>query len=183
MRVGARAVGMSASPHHAVAARPMIDLESWEFDLINLVGARRCSARWGSANAAHYDERRMEDDRTAQVAACAAELAVAKFVNQYWHASVWDSRDHFAYANWPDVGKNIEVRRVRTSDYAAVRRRQLNHGLILFVAKPTMPECRAVEILGWQHYDYAWTKAAPSEFDENTRILDPKYLRFDEVPS
>jgi len=161
---------------------PIIELERWEYDLVNLVGARRCSARWDSQDALHYDPKRMEDDRTAQVAACAAELAVAKYTNRYWHAHVWDARDHQLYKDWPDVGRNIEVRRVRTSNTAAVRQHQIGKGLVLFVAKPVMPEIRAVEILGWLPHDLAWEKATPSDYAENTRVISPQHLRLEKYP-
>lgn len=161
--------------------RPLVELQTWEFDLVSLVGARRASARWHSGNAAHYDQKRMEDERTAQVAACAAELAVAKWTNRYWHAHVWDARDHDKFKDLPDVGTNIEVRRVRTSDSAAVREHQVGKRLVLFVAKPIMPELRSVEILGWFPYDLAWQHGTPSDYAQNTRLLDPKHLRL-EIP-
>jgi hypothetical protein len=76
-----------------------------------------------------------------------------------------------------DVGHNIEVRRVRTSSSAAVRRRQLAKGLVLFVVRPVAPEFRAVEILGWIDHDEAWEKGEPSGYDaENTRVIAEDFL-------
>jgi hypothetical protein len=118
----------------------------------------------------------MEDDRTAAAAACAAELAVAKYTNRYWSGHVWDYRDHNQYKEIPDVGTNIEVRRIRTRETAAVRKRQVGKGLVLFVAKPIMPEIRSVEIYGWMHYDEAWSVGTQSDYDPDTRLISVDHL-------
>ena len=59
-----------------------VNLESWEYEWASHVGARRYIENWERGDAAHYDRNRMQDDRTAQVAACVAELAVAKCTNK-----------------------------------------------------------------------------------------------------
>jgi hypothetical protein len=120
----------------------------------------------------------MEDDRTAQTAACVCELAVAKATNRYWSGHVWPARDHEKHRDSPDVGRNIEVRRLRTGDNGAVRRHQVGKGLVLFVARPVMPEMTSVEILGWLEYDQAWDLGKPSKYDpDNTRLISPDYLK------
>jgi hypothetical protein len=119
----------------------------------------------------------MQDNRTAEVAACVAELAVAKYTNQYWSGHVWHDSEHQIYKNYPDVGHNIEVRRLRTRETAAVRRRQLGMDLVLCVAKPIMPELREVIIYGCLEYDKAWELGTPSDYDpENTREIGPEHL-------
>jgi hypothetical protein len=154
-----------------------VNLEPWEYEWASHVGARRFIENWGKRNAPHYDKNRMEDDRTAQVAACVGELAVAKATNQYWSGHVWHKSDHKENKHLPDVGTNIEVRRVRTSSNGAVRRRQLDKGLVLFVVRPVMPEMRAVEILGWLDHDEAWELGVPSGYDpEGTRVVAPERL-------
>lgn len=159
--------------------KPMINLTPWEYEWASHVGARRYIENWSRENAKHYDSARMEDDRTAQVAACVAELAVAKYTNRYWSGHVWPVKQHTVYKDMPDVGTNIEVRRLRTRDYAAVRRHQLGKGLVLFVAKPVMPELRSVEIYGFIDYDKAWELASPTDYDpENTREISSEHLRF-----
>ena len=138
---------------------------------------RRFIENWGKRDASHYDKKRMEDDRTAQVAACVGELAVAKVTNQYWSGHVWHKSVHKEYKHLPDVGKNIEVRRVRTSDNGAVRQRQVGKGLVLFIVRPVMPELRAVEMLGWLDHDKAWELGEPSGYDpEGTRTITPEHL-------
>ena len=159
-------------------SKPIIDLSPWEYEWASHIGARRYIENWNKHDAAHYDKSRMEDDRTAQVAACVAELAVAKYTNRYWSGHVWHASEHHKHRETPDVGANIEVRRLRTKETAAVRRRQLSKNLVLFVAKPLMPELRQVEIYGFLEYDIAWNLSVPSIYDpDNTRELGPEFLR------
>lgn len=157
--------------------KPRIVLSPWEYEWASHVGARRYIENWEKQNAPHYHASRMEDDRTAQVAACVAELAVAKYINQFWSGHVWHGSQHLRYKELADVGKNIEVRRLRTKDSAAVRRHQVGKNLVLFVAKPILPELREVIIYGGLDYDEAWELGAPSDYDpENTRELAPEHL-------
>ena len=154
-----------------------VDLESWEYEWASHVGARRYIENWERGDAAHYDRNRMQDDRTAQVAACVAELAVAKCTNKYWSGHVWKVDKHDQYKHIADVGKNIEVKRVRTSTSAAVRRRQNGLGLVLFVVRVVEPELRSAEILGWISQDLGWAKGSPSDYDpENTRVIREECL-------
>ncbi len=155
----------------------IVTLEAWEYEHASLVGARRYTANWGKGNAPWYDAERMEDDRTAQVAACVCELAVAKATNRYWSGHVWPPAEHARRRDTPDVGHNIEVRRVRTSLNAAVRRHQVGKGLVLFVAQAIPPEFREVQVLGWIDMDEAWEKGVPSDYDsESTRLISPTHL-------
>jgi len=148
----------------------LITLDSWEYEWATIVGVRRFTANWNKQNAKHYDETRMEDNRTAQVAAAVCELAVAKATNRYWAGTAWAGTEHDKEKHRPDVGTNIEVRRVRTKNAVAIRKKQLNKGLILFATKAIEPEFRQVEILGWIDYDIGWALAEESDFYE-TRYL------------
>ena len=155
----------------------LVSLETWEYEHASNVGARRYTANWAKDDAPWYDPERMEDDRTAQVAACVCELAVAKATNRYWSGHVWPASEHRARRDTPDVGHNMEVRRVRTSLHAAVRRHQVGKGLVLFVAQAIPPEFREVQVLGWIDMDEAWDKGVPSSYDsEGTRLLSPTHL-------
>lgn len=150
----------------------LIELEKWEYEWASHVGIRRFTENWEKQDATHYKREYMEDDRTAQVAAAIGELAVARVTNQYWGGHVWAGNRHQENRNRADVGNNIEVRRVRTSNNAAVRRRQLGKGLVLFVVRPVPDEFRAVEMLGWLDHDKAWELGEPSGYDEeNTRVI------------
>jgi len=104
--------------------------------------------------------------------ACCSQISC-----QYWSGHVWHKTDHKTYKHLPDVGHNIEVRRVRTSTNGAVRRRQLDQGLVLWIVRPVAPEFRVVEILGWIDHDEAWEKGEPSGYDpENTRVIGEEFL-------
>ncbi len=152
----------------------IVNLEPWEYEWAAHVGIRRFTANWNKKDAAHYDRSRMEDDRTAQVAACVCEIAVAKHYNRYWSGSVWTAaqHDHFK-TRVADVGTNIEVKRLRTRTEAPVRRSQYGKGLVLVVAKPVEPEMRSIEIFGSIKYDKAWETGAPADYDpQNTRVID-----------
>jgi hypothetical protein len=148
----------------------IIDLASWEYEHVNHVGIGRYTANWDKQDAAYYDKSRMQDDRTAQVAAAACELAVAKHVNQYWSGSVWHKEYHNRHKNMADVGYNIEVRRVRTRNSVAVRSKDLGKGLILWAARAIEPELRQVVLLGHIGYDEAWSLAEETQF-QGTRYL------------
>jgi len=56
----------------------IIKLESWEYEYASTIGIRRYTNNWGKPDAPHYDPNKMEDNRTALVAAAIGELAVAK---------------------------------------------------------------------------------------------------------
>jgi len=157
---------------------PVVDqfvtLEYWEYEVASLVAARRVTANWNKRDAAWYDASRMEDNRTALLAATVSEMAVAKALNRYWSPTAWNPEDHDKHRNDPDVGRNIEVRRIRKRDgRAAVRKHQVGKGLVLFVAYPEPPEFQVVEIVGWLPYDKAWEIGASADYDRsgNTRTV------------
>jgi hypothetical protein len=150
----------------------LITLDPWEYSWACHVGIERFTANWQKNDARHYDRNLMEDDRTAQQAAAICELAVAKATNRYWSGHYWPAQSHDANKHLADVGTNIEVRRVRTGQTAAVRRRQLNLGLILFAAHLPDPEFRTVEVWGWITMEEAWALGQPATYDpENTRLI------------
>lgn len=159
---------------------PLVALEPWEYQWASHVGIARYTQNWPKQDAAWYEKSRMEDDRTAQVAGAVAELAVAKFTNRYWSGTMWTTDSHGANRDRPDVGRNIEVKRVRTRD-AAVRRHQVGKGLVLWVARPIPPEFRQVEMWGWLPVDEAWELGVPADYDKSgqTRVVARRHLRLD----
>jgi len=162
----------------------IVKLKPWEYIHANNVGISRFVANWEKRDALYYDKKRMEDDRTAQVAAAICELAVAKVVNRYWHATVWHESEHGRYSKSPDVGKNIEVRRARTGNTVAVREHQLGQGLYLFAAKPEAPEFISVDVWGYLPHDEAWELGEPAPYDKDktTRRVD-RSLFIEYVPN
>lgn len=153
----------------------LITFEPWEYEWASVVGVRRFTANWGKQDAKHYDPNRMESNRTAQVASALCELAVAKCINQYWSGTFWTAENHDQEKHRPDVGRNIEVRRVRTKNAVAVRKKQVGLGLILFAAKAIEPEFKQVEVLGYLDYDKAW------ELGEESDFFETKYLALDKL--
>lgn len=153
----------------------IVELEPWEYEHASHVGIGRVTANWGVQDAAHYEKSRMQDDRTASVAGAICELAVAKHTNQFWSGSVWPRSAHDTYKHLPDVGMNIEVRRVRTGKKVAVRERDTGRGLELWAARAVEPEFRSVDVLGYLPYDTAWEWADSSSFD-GTRYLPIVHL-------
>lgn len=131
----------------------LVALEPWEYEHGFAVGIRRFTANWCRPDAPHYRRERMEEDRKAQAAAALCELAVAKYLNQYWHASIWHVADQGKYRSMPDVGKDIEVRRVRTQGGVTVRRGDA--GRIVWCARTADPEYRTIELLGCVEADRA----------------------------
>lgn len=128
----------------------IIELEPWEYEHAYAVGIRRFTENWGKRDSANYDDpKKKEEDRNAQAAAAICELAVAKYLNQYWSGHVWRKEDHDKYKNIPDVGKNIEVRRVRTDKGPAVKQKDLRKGLVIWGARLVDKEYSKVELLGW----------------------------------
>ena len=155
-----------------------INLEPWEYEHACDVGIRRFTANWSKQDAAHYKAELMEDNRTAQVASAICELAVAKHTNRYWPGHVWHASEHEKYRDVPDVGRNIEVRRIRTGKSAAVRSYQCGKGLVLFVVSVVAPEFRTATIHGWLPYDEAWEIGETANYaPHNTRLVHISQLR------
>lgn len=142
------------------AAVVTIELLPWEYIHACDIGIKRYAANWDKENAAWYgDPDRLEDDRTATVAAAIVELAVAKYLNQFWHAHVWHSSEHYRYDMYPDIGKNIEARRIRVSDGVPIRAGQNSiAGLKVWAARPEPSEFRVVKIYGWVLQSDGWEK-------------------------
>lgn len=153
---------------------PIVKIEKWEYERAHAVGIARAVARWGSQDASHYHDKSLqEDNRTAQVAAALCELAVAKLTNRYWHGHVWHHTEHHKYKALPDVGKNVEVRRLRTGNSVPIRRRQNSEdGLVVFGARVLGEEMDSVEVYGWIRQKDGWEIGKPSKYDpENTRLV------------
>lgn len=130
---------------------PVVTLEPWEYETAYLVGIRRFVANWERQDAAHYNRASMEEDRNAQPAAAICEMAVAKYLGKFWIGGVWHKSEHFRYRNVPDVGDDIEVRRIRTGDGVPVRR--TDAGKIVWAARLADSEYRRVELLGFVNAD------------------------------
>jgi len=152
------------APHILVRLRP------WEYTLVAQIGADRAARNHDRPDAPHYDRSRMEDDRTAQHAACAAECATARVLNKYWTAGgAWDSARHREFQHLADVGNNTEVRRVRepTSTTFAVDAKDKNRMVVACYVEA--PELRDVRFLGWITGEEALRIGTDSQYGGNRK--------------
>jgi len=125
----------------------LVRIQTWEYEYAYQVGIRRFTENWGRRDASYYDRDKMEEDQKAQAAAALCELAVAKYLNQYWHASVWRAASHRSHKHLADVGNDIEVRRVRTAKGVTVRKK--DEGKRVWGARCLDKEFRRIELLGY----------------------------------
>ena len=156
-----------------------IALRPYELEWAYLVGVRRNSANLAKKNAAHYDPKRMENNVIASIAACVAEISVAKCLGLYWSGSVWDSSLHDLFRHEPDVGNNIEVKRIREpGNPLVVRKRESTSDKIIVSVYAIPPAFESVEILGWLSATEAWELGDPADYDpEGTRLVGQESLR------
>lgn len=150
----------------------VVDLYPWEYERAFSVGIQRFVANWGRQDAAYYDRGRMESDRRANAAAALCEVAVARFVNEYWHGHVWHISEHDKYRSIADVGTNIEVRRVRTQSGPTVR--PADSGKIVWGARVIEPEWTSVQLLGWIPADEALAGGDKSVVVPVERLYEPR---------
>ena len=149
----------------------MITLSDDELDQAKRVGDGRNAANTGSPDKPYYHRELMQDDETASFAAATAEAAVAKATGRQWHAKVWPPGEHWKHRDEPDVGRNIEVRRIREPNNGlVVREKDLNKGKVIFVAYP-LPETgfRQVDVIGWLRAEDAWDLGKEA-FEETRRV-------------
>lgn len=162
----------------------IIDLETWEYEYASHIGIRRFTANWYKEDAEHYQNDDLkEDDRTAQVASAIGELAVAKLLNQYWPATIWSADRHKLYNKLPDVGKNIEVRRVRTQDAVCIRKKDTGRGLIVFAVRPIEKEFKQVEVFGWIKADEGFARGTKVDYGNvfPLKDLNKDFTWFEEI--
>ena len=149
----------------------MITLSDDELDQAKRVGDGRNAANTASPDKPYYHRELMQDDETASFAAATAEAAVAKATGRQWHAKVWPAGEHWKHRDEPDVGRNIEVRRIREPNNGlVVREKDLNKGKVIFVAYP-LPETgfRQVDVIGWLRAEDAWDLGKEA-FEETRRV-------------
>jgi hypothetical protein len=142
-----------------------------------LVGDGRNLANRNSKDKSYYHREKMEDDTVASFAAATAECAVARVFNAEWHAKVWPAGEHHLHSDEPDVGENIEVKRVRNPDAGlVVREKDRTLGRYVVLAYP-IPETgyTQVDVIGWIRADKGWQVGRDS--GEGYVRVPQKYLR------
>lgn len=136
----------------------LVSLTDAEYAEARNVGDGRNAQMHGVGDMPYYIRDLMEDDATASFAAACAEAAVAQSTRLKWHGKVWHRSEHHQHKNEPDVGENIEVRRIRNPNNGlCVRQKDLGQSKVIFVAYP-IPETgfRQVDVIGWMPADQAW---------------------------
>lgn len=156
-----------------------VELRPYEYEWASHVGIRRHHANLAKQDAAHYDARRMENNITASIAASACEMAVAKALGMYWSGSVWDSSLHHVFRHEPDVGNNIEVKRIREPrNPLVVRKRESTTPLVIVSAYAIPPLFLSVDLMGWLSAEEAWEKGVLADYDPNglTKTVSQEFL-------
>lgn len=135
-------------------------------------GARRLFQNLQKVDAASYRNGRNQPEHIAQPLAVMCEVAVARHLGLEfdWDLAVWKAKDHNRFKERPDVGNNIEVRRVRhLNGRPSLRPHQVGKGLILFAAYNEPPEWLNVRIIGARPYDDAWALAEPAQYETQSK--------------
>lgn len=159
----------------------IVKLEDYEYEDACRVAAGRLARNYGRKDAIYYDNNNKQDEVRANVATCCCEKAVAKYLNLYWHGSIWDVRDHEKYRKLPDVGEDVEVRRIREiKNSVVVRKSDVEYAeRIIFVAyAEEKHDFRLVHMLGGISAQLAWEKGEIPSWDSSgkSRYLDQKHL-------
>lgn len=158
----------------------IVELEDWEREWAFAVGLRRDSANRLKGDAPHYDPSLMEDNARASIAAACCEIAVAKVTSCYWDGAAWDSSQHSAQRERPDVYPDIEVRRVRERDKPlVVRQRDVDLDRLVVCAYAQGPMFKVIDVRGWAHARMAWEIGEPAVYDKRgkTRLVPQEHLR------
>lgn len=147
-----------------------IELNDSDLVLARLVADKRNEMNTGRGDAPAYarNSERMEDNTVAMYASTRCELATAKAFNRYWHASWWPAEQHHLHKHEPDVGVNIEVKRIRSphnpllvkEDYVTLDR------VIVLAYAHTDPE-NLVDVIGFIPATTAWDIGLPVDWDNS----------------
>lgn len=156
-----------------------VTLERYEVNFANEVAKVRTAEN--SQNHI-YERDDLEPQPIAELNACCGEMAVAKSLNKYWSASGWRKDEHYQYRETvPDVGLNIEVRRVKRPDgRLSFRAHDVSHNRLLFLvyvhkADPSWIAATYVDIIGYIHALEALPNATkyPNGYAIDQRYLHP----------
>lgn len=153
----------------------MVEIWLGDSDLIlaRLVADKRNEMNLARGDAPAYalNSERMEDNSVAMFASTRCEMAVAKHYNRYWHASWWAASDHGQHKHEPDVGHNIEVKRIRKRENPLLVKEQYakeNRHIVLAYAHSN--PVNLVEVIGWITAAEAWRIGEPAPWDKSGRL-------------
>jgi hypothetical protein len=158
----------------------VVQLEPWELGWAKHVALQRTEANLRKHDAAHYDSSKLEDDRTADFAGAVCELATAKLLNRYWSGSYWPADQHDRYQEHPDVGRNIEVRRIRNPTYRLqIDERDVDRERCMVLAYAVPPDYTTVHVIGWGWAKHLYPLGRPLDWnpDGSRRLVDQAHLK------
>ena len=145
----------------------IVTLEPWEYAWAEHVGTQRDEINRTKQNAAYYDERRMEDNRHANIMSCCGELAVAKLLNRYWGGDYWPLERHKEFKDLPDIAPDIEVRRIRKRENPLViRKRDSERERAMFLTWPDPSDPQSVDVIGWVYARKAYRYGKQPDWDQ-----------------
>jgi hypothetical protein len=132
-------------------------LSSYEHEHAAIVGFRRSLANLGEEDAGHYkDEEKQEHNFIRGPISAICELAVSKYLNQYWPAGVWHKTERYLYGGKADVGVDIEVRSFRTMGGPTIRQSDARSNRIVWGCRAIDRYGFRVAIYGCMSARYAW---------------------------
>jgi hypothetical protein len=136
----------------------IVELTPWQLRWAKDAGEKRTTLNINSNvkdKPDYQNHNVLQDDLTANIAACACELAVSIYLNQSWNGAYWLPSEHKQASVVPDVGRNIEVRRVRDrKNPMPVKESEQQFNIFQAYNYPENP--KFVEITGWAPGWYAW---------------------------
>lgn len=116
----------------------VVRLFPWEEIRAREVGVGRVNQNKDKGNRISYDETKlMSDNVLASIHAAVAEVGVARCLQGYWHASVWEDH-HDVYKELPDVewgGVEVEVKWRRSAFDIPVDRKDAERNRLLIWAE------------------------------------------------
>ena len=132
----------------------IVTLTTSEVRICTMLGMERWFEKKGSQDRPGYAIGKaagaLEHELLANVRANVAEYAVAKHFAQPWTVPWYPNEEHKQRKDHPDVGRNIEVRVVRTKNAVPVWDKDINKQAIIVGCKVIDDEhFTEVEIFGW----------------------------------
>lgn len=131
-------------------------LTPWQLRWAEYAGKMRTEANQNTKDRPDYqDHSVLQDDLIANIAACKCELAVSLLLNQSWNGPYWEASEHKEASKLPDVGKNVEVRRVREAGNP-MPVKITETGCDLFQVWDDKANPDRLVVTGWAPGWYAW---------------------------
>jgi hypothetical protein len=117
------------------------------------IALNRWMMKWGSIDRPNYagvNKAKLEPEIAANVRTIVAEYAVAKLYKLPMTFPFYPNEEHSFRKDFPDVGRNLEVKSVRTRDEIPVFPKDIREGWLLVGARVVDRDYYSeVEVFGW----------------------------------